>query len=175
MAQVVSDPAQLAQLLQAGDKVGQYDCQLAVPDAAPAATPAAPTTVIPNPPDVLRTTGADGVSGVVAAAPAQPARRGAAGSHLPRELAVLFWRTAADTARNPSLLLLHWALALATGVLLGAIFWQVDSDMSGIQNRGGALGQGAGCSLGACGGCSLRADQVPGNARVSPVLAQGTD
>lgn len=44
---------------------------------------------------------------------------------LSRQLAVLTWRTTVDTCRSPSLLLLHWALAVTTGLLMGVIFYQV--------------------------------------------------
>jgi ABC-type multidrug transport system ATPase subunit len=58
---------------------------------------------------------------------------------LSRRLAVLFWRTAVDIIRNPTLLLLHWAMSLAMGVFVGCIFWQVGLDISGAQNRAGGL------------------------------------
>lgn len=47
------------------------------------------------------------------------------GGRLARELAVLSWRTLVDMLRNPSLLLMHWFIAAAIGVLLGCIYWQV--------------------------------------------------
>jgi len=50
---------------------------------------------------------------------------GTTGGRLWRELAVVFGRTLADILRNPSLLLLHWLMALGMGVLMGCIFWQV--------------------------------------------------
>lgn len=53
------------------------------------------------------------------------------------ELAVLFWRAGLDIARNPSLLLLHWAMALGMGIFTGCIFLNVGLDISGAQNRAG--------------------------------------
>ncbi|KFM28717.1 putative ATP-dependent permease [Auxenochlorella protothecoides] len=55
------------------------------------------------------------------------------------ELAVLFWRAGLDIARNPSLLLLHWAMALGMGIFTGCIFLNVGLDISGAQNRAGGL------------------------------------
>ncbi|GAB4823317.1 hypothetical protein N2152v2_010363 [Parachlorella kessleri] len=65
--------------------------------------------------------------------------RGRTGGRLSRELAVVFWRTLVDILRNPSLLILHWAMAVGMGVLMGAIFYNVGLDISGAQNRAGGL------------------------------------
>jgi ABC-type multidrug transport system ATPase subunit/ABC-type multidrug transport system permease subunit len=55
-----------------------------------------------------------------------------------RQLAVMFWRTSMDIMRNPTLLMLHVGIAAIVGVLNGAIFYQVEPDFSGVQNRMGA-------------------------------------
>ena len=52
---------------------------------------------------------------------------------------MVFWRTLVDILRNPSLLILHWAMAVGMGVLMGAIFYNVGLDISGAQNRAGAV------------------------------------
>lgn len=65
--------------------------------------------------------------------------RGRTGGRLSRELAVVFWRTLVDILRNPSLLLLHWMLALLMGVFVGAVFFDVTFDVSGAQNRVGGM------------------------------------
>lgn len=56
---------------------------------------------------------------------------------LRRELSVMFWRTLVDIVRNPTLLLLHVVLALCTGVITGAIFYNLDFTSVGVQNRMG--------------------------------------
>jgi ABC-type multidrug transport system ATPase subunit len=55
-----------------------------------------------------------------------------------RQLAVMFWRTSMDIMRNPTLLFLHVGIAAVVGILNGAIFYQVEPDFSGVQNRMGA-------------------------------------
>jgi ABC-type multidrug transport system ATPase subunit/ABC-type multidrug transport system permease subunit len=55
-----------------------------------------------------------------------------------RQLAVMFWRTSMDIMRNPTLLVLHVSIAAIVGILNGAIFYQVEPDFSGVQNRMGA-------------------------------------
>ena len=52
-----------------------------------------------------------------------------------RQLAVMFWRTSIDIIRNPSLLMLHVLIAAVVGVIIGAIFYQLQPDFSGVQNR----------------------------------------
>ena len=56
---------------------------------------------------------------------------------LRRELSVMFWRTLVDIVRNPTLLFLHVVLALCTGVITGAIFYNLDFTSIGVQNRMG--------------------------------------
>jgi hypothetical protein len=56
-------------------------------------------------------------------------------SSLRRELSVMFWRTLIDIIRNPTLLLLHVALATCTGIVTGAIFYNLDDTSVGVQNR----------------------------------------
>jgi len=58
-------------------------------------------------------------------------------SSLRRELSVMFWRTLVDIIRNPTLLALHVVLAVCTGVVLGAIFYDLDDTSVGVQNRMG--------------------------------------
>ena len=58
-------------------------------------------------------------------------------SSLRRELSVMFWRTLVDIIRNPTLLFLHVALATCTGVVTGAIFYDLDKTSVGVQNRMG--------------------------------------
>jgi len=55
------------------------------------------------------------------------------------ELATLTWRNGLDMIRNPSLLVLHWLLALGMGIFAGCVFFQVNLDTSGAQNRAGGL------------------------------------
>lgn len=54
------------------------------------------------------------------------------------QLAFMCWRTLADVWRSPALLRTHSAVALVAGVLLGAIYWQLDNTNVGVQNRLGA-------------------------------------
>ncbi len=49
----------------------------------------------------------------------------------------MFWRTLVDIVRNPTLLFLHVVLALCTGVVTGAIFYELDFTSIGVQNRMG--------------------------------------
>lgn len=68
-----------------------------------------------------------------------------AASHPPprcslwRELGVMFWRTGLDILRNPSLLLLHWLMALGMGIFVGCVFYKVGLDISGAQDRAGGI------------------------------------
>ena len=55
------------------------------------------------------------------------------------ELATLTWRNGLDMIRNPTLILLHWLLALGMGIFAGCVFYQVGLDTSGAQNRAGGL------------------------------------
>lgn len=54
---------------------------------------------------------------------------------IPRQLAVMFWRTWVDILRNPTLLALHVCISIFVGVIIGAIFWQLGFDSIGVQNR----------------------------------------
>lgn len=54
-----------------------------------------------------------------------------------RELSVMFWRTLVDIIRNPTLLTLHVVLSTCTGVVTGAIFYELDDTSVGVQNRMG--------------------------------------
>lgn len=146
--QVVSDPQQLSQLLQAVQ--ASQKLSLATSDALSCSTRAVDGAAQPQASaagaaagsehlgEAERGVAAAGAGELDCAAPAAPPTRRL---RLRRELAVLFWRTATDTWRNPSLLLMHWALALGMGLLMGVIFYDQGKDMSGIQNRGGACAQ----------------------------------
>jgi ABC-type multidrug transport system ATPase subunit len=61
----------------------------------------------------------------------------APGAGFTRQLAILFWRTAIDIFRNPTLLLLHVTIAACVGVLIGAIFFDLETSSIGVQNRMG--------------------------------------
>ena len=61
------------------------------------------------------------------------------GASIATELATLTWRNGLDMARNPSLLVLHWLLALGMGIFAGCVFFQVGLDTAGAQNRAGGL------------------------------------
>eukprot|EP00879_Flechtneria_rotunda_P000702 GHRR01000820.1.p1 GENE.GHRR01000820.1~~GHRR01000820.1.p1 ORF type:complete len:943 (+),score=354.31 GHRR01000820.1:2184-5012(+) len=56
-----------------------------------------------------------------------------------RQIAVLFWRGLLDMLRNPLLTAFHAVGALVLGILVGVIFYQVQNDTSGAQNRVGAI------------------------------------
>ena len=43
-----------------------------------------------------------------------------------RQMAVLFWRSYVDIIRNPTLLRLHVAIAIAMGLLTGFVFWNLE-------------------------------------------------
>jgi hypothetical protein len=55
-----------------------------------------------------------------------------------RELGTLSWRTFTDMRRNPALLLMHWATALAMGLVTGLLFLNTPATLAGAQDRGGA-------------------------------------
>eukprot|EP00873_Tetraselmis_striata_P007915 jgi/Tetstr1/428179/TSEL_018230.t1 len=55
------------------------------------------------------------------------------------ELDVLLWRGTTNLFRSPALLLMHSLLALAMGVAMGFVFFGVDDDLSGQQNRAGGI------------------------------------
>ncbi|KAF8061171.1 ABCG2 [Scenedesmus sp. PABB004] len=56
-----------------------------------------------------------------------------------RQVAVLFWRGGLDMLRNPLLTAFHSLGGLGLGLLVGVIFYGVQNDTSGAQNRVGAL------------------------------------
>ena len=60
-------------------------------------------------------------------------------SPIATEIATLTWRNGLDMIRNPSLILLHWLLALGMGIFAGCVFYQVGLDTSGAQNRAGGI------------------------------------
>ncbi|RUS17489.1 hypothetical protein BC937DRAFT_89917 [Endogone sp. FLAS-F59071] len=55
------------------------------------------------------------------------------------EFSLLASRTFTNLYRNPFLFLAHCVIALGLGLLLGSLFWQVDNDLPGVQNRLGVL------------------------------------
>ncbi|KAJ2956478.1 hypothetical protein NQZ79_g7657 [Umbelopsis isabellina] len=55
------------------------------------------------------------------------------------ELSLLSSRTFLNLYRNPFLFFAHITIAIILGLLLGSLFWQVDVDLSGVQNRLGVL------------------------------------
>ncbi|KAI9311577.1 hypothetical protein BX666DRAFT_1996467 [Dichotomocladium elegans] len=55
------------------------------------------------------------------------------------ELSLLSSRTFINMYRNPFLFFAHFVCSIVLGVLLGSLFWQVDVDLSGVQNRLGVL------------------------------------
>lgn len=101
--------------------------------------------------EALNTVSEDAEAGVVinAASPATTVTASAssslssaahpAGAGLSRQLAVLFWRALMDIIRNPTLLLLHWVMGLLMGLFGGCIFFGVGLDISGAQDRLGAI------------------------------------
>lgn len=48
-------------------------------------------------------------------------------------------RTFINLYRNPFLFFAHFVFSIVLAVLLGSLFWQVDVDLSGVQNRLGVL------------------------------------
>ncbi|CAO3663470.1 unnamed protein product [Rhizopus stolonifer] len=55
------------------------------------------------------------------------------------ECTLLSSRTFINMYRNPFLFFAHFAFSVALALLLGSLFWQVDVDLSGVQNRLGVL------------------------------------
>ncbi|KAG0190293.1 hypothetical protein DFQ28_002243 [Apophysomyces sp. BC1034] len=55
------------------------------------------------------------------------------------ELSLLSSRTFINLYRNPFLFFAHFVCSLILGILLGSLFWQVEVDLSGVQNRLGVL------------------------------------
>ncbi|KAI8372254.1 P-loop containing nucleoside triphosphate hydrolase protein [Choanephora cucurbitarum] len=55
------------------------------------------------------------------------------------EMTLLSSRTFINLYRNPFLFFAHFVFAIVLAVLLGCLFWQVDVDLSGVQNRLGVL------------------------------------
>ncbi|KAI8387421.1 hypothetical protein BD560DRAFT_382445 [Blakeslea trispora] len=55
------------------------------------------------------------------------------------ETALLSSRTFINLYRNPLLFFAHFVFAITLAILLGCLFWQVDVDLSGVQNRLGVL------------------------------------
>ncbi|KAI8335799.1 hypothetical protein BC941DRAFT_429414 [Chlamydoabsidia padenii] len=55
------------------------------------------------------------------------------------ELSLLSSRTFINLYRNPFLFFAHFVCSLVLGVLLGVLFWQVEVDLTGVQNRLGVL------------------------------------
>ena len=120
---MASDAAQLAQLLKAGVQAEEPAAAASPP--SPSASFAPPGLASPVCASAAASHGVQPAERCKPAGPAEASARG--GQRLPRELAVLFWRTLTGIWRTPALLLLHWALAIASGALAGVIFFQVGS------------------------------------------------
>jgi ABC-type multidrug transport system ATPase subunit len=56
-----------------------------------------------------------------------------------RECAVLYWRAFTNMRREPRLLMLHLAVALVLGLVVGAVFFRLDGSNVGLQNRLGSM------------------------------------
>jgi ATP-binding cassette subfamily G (WHITE) protein 2 len=56
-----------------------------------------------------------------------------------RECAVLYWRAFTNMRREPRLLMLHALVALALGLVVGAVFFRLDGSNVGLQNRLGSM------------------------------------
>ncbi|GIL43871.1 hypothetical protein Vafri_1464 [Volvox africanus] len=55
------------------------------------------------------------------------------------EVGVVTWRSGLDMLRNPSMLVLHLLVAGSEGLLVGAVFSNTNLNVSGAQNRVGAI------------------------------------
>lgn len=58
---------------------------------------------------------------------------------LAREAWLIWSRSLLMLVRSPALVVMHWVLALLVGTLMGVAFLNVQTDISGVQNRNGAL------------------------------------
>ncbi|GBF94737.1 ATP-dependent permease [Raphidocelis subcapitata] len=56
-----------------------------------------------------------------------------------RECAVLYWRAFTNMRREPRLLMLHLLVALVLGLVVGAVFFQLENTQVGVQNRLGSM------------------------------------
>jgi ATP-binding cassette subfamily G (WHITE) protein 2 len=56
-----------------------------------------------------------------------------------RECSVLYWRAFTNMRREPRLLTLHMVVALALGLVVGAVFFRLDASNVGLQNRLGSM------------------------------------
>jgi len=56
-----------------------------------------------------------------------------------RECAVLYWRAFTNMRREPRLLMLHILVALILGLVVGAVFFQLENSQVGVQNRLGSM------------------------------------
>jgi hypothetical protein len=56
-----------------------------------------------------------------------------------RQCAVLYWRAFTNMRREPRLLLLHLLVAIILGLVVGAVFFQLDGSNVGLQNRLGSM------------------------------------
>jgi len=71
--------------------------------------------------------------------PATRAARQGGCARLRVELRSLFWRAAVSVVRHPSLLRLHLFVAVASATAVGGLFHGLGNDVSGLQNRIGAV------------------------------------
>ena len=58
---------------------------------------------------------------------------------IPMQLGAVFHRTLTDVWRNKSLLLLHVCIAIAAGLLMGGLFYDLGYDTQGVQGRYGGI------------------------------------
>jgi ATP-binding cassette, subfamily G (WHITE), member 2 len=54
-------------------------------------------------------------------------------------LCMQVWRSLLDVARNWSMLLMACCVALIFGIFVGLVFWNLETDIAGVQNRAGAI------------------------------------
>ncbi|KAI8475486.1 MAG: hypothetical protein J3K34DRAFT_483207 [Monoraphidium minutum] len=151
MLHVASTPPGLAALLRArgkrGGTAGAGGANVAAP-APPAGgdvvacvdqwRPAVPGGGGAGRRDTLLTDGGASAAGASDAGGRVAAARGAAAGAA-REAAVLAWRAFTNMRREPRLLMLHLLVALGLGLLVGAVFFKLDSSQIGVQNRLGAM------------------------------------
>jgi ABC-type multidrug transport system permease subunit len=56
-----------------------------------------------------------------------------------RQVSILSGRTILNLYRNPFLMISHYGVSLVMAVLVGFIFWQVEDNIAGVQNRLGCI------------------------------------
>lgn len=91
------------------------------------------------PPDVSSLGASSAISGTPSpvALSGVPPQQEARSAGFTRQLSVMFWRTGLDIFRSPTLLMLHVIVSIVVGVITGAIFFDLQLDFNGVQNRMG--------------------------------------